>query len=103
MKGLSAGMGSGDLQSKENQKNNFPIDLESSLNVYSSPFKMEKKKSRILQVSSLFSQMLLFFVYYKVLNKYLKCKIRMLILLDFSLVLCLFLSCLYPIPMYTWS
>lgn len=44
MKGLSAGMGSGDLQSKENQKNNFPIDLESSLNVYSSPFKMEKKK-----------------------------------------------------------
>lgn len=43
MKGLSAGMGSGDLQSKENHKNNFSIDLESSLNVYSSPFKMEKK------------------------------------------------------------
>lgn len=33
-------MKSGDFKAnQENQKNTFPVDLESSLNVYSSPFK----------------------------------------------------------------
>lgn len=40
---LSGGTSGGDLQSKENQKNKFPVDLDSSFSVYSSPFKMEMK------------------------------------------------------------
>lgn len=47
------------------------------------------------------------FVYYKVLNKYKNCKIRMesvtLIFLIFSLSCVCSLSCLYPIPSYMWS
>lgn len=61
MEGLSAGMRSSGLQVKENHKNNSPVDLESSLNVYSSPFKMEKT-SRTSFSGFLFSHVLFLFI-----------------------------------------
>lgn len=87
----------------------FPVALESSLILYPSLYK-NNDTLFLCQVSCLAPLQLCSssFVYYKVLNKYKNCKIRMdschfsfLIFLTFSCVCSL--SCLYPIPLYMWS